>query len=122
LANAKDREADAIEEEPRMPSLPLESLLNADFLERVAAGLDALGFVSDEHNLVAGNETLVLYCKEIESALRDAGRDYTLWTGFTMPDPAGYAYYIYDSERFADADRAKQAVCRWLGTRTERDI
>ncbi len=97
-----------------MVAQPLDSILTGAFLNLVAEELAARGFVSDEHDFAPYRETISTHFDAIESALRERGVEVSLLPGFINHDQAGYAYFIYDADRFCDAFSAGRAVSAWL--------
>ena len=100
-----------------MVAQPVEDFLTAAFVAQAATTLAASGFVTDEHDFAPYRETVSEHVDAIEQALRDAGHLYALLPGFVEHPKAGYAYFIYDAERFADRDAANGAVLAWLDER-----
>lgn len=58
-------------------------------------------------------ETVSIHVESIQNALQDRGFDIDLSAGFVKCKET-YAYFIYDTDRFADFTAAKAAVSRWL--------
>jgi hypothetical protein len=91
------------------------SFLNAGFLRKAGRELEKIGFVSDEHDFAPYGEALSEHYKEIEHELRKIGFAGHLMPGFIANHPAaGYAYYVYDANRFHHRAEAEAAVSRWL--------
>lgn len=104
-----------------MVSQPLSDFMTDRFVKDVANTLSELGFVSDEHEFAPYRETMNTHAAEIELALKKAGYEFSLLSGFTMHSDAGYAYYIYDRENFEDPAEAAEAVVRWLDGRYHKN-
>ncbi|WP_420722499.1 hypothetical protein [Hwanghaeella sp. LZ110] len=103
-----------------MVTEPIEDYLTEVFIEQVNSALGMNGFVSDEHDFAPYRETVARHYKIIERALGEAGFKYTLNSGFVSGHPkAGYAYFIYDMDRFASTFEADAAVVAWLDTKYE---
>lgn len=97
-----------------MTAQPLEEFLNNEFLEKTAAEIGDLGFLTDEHDFAPYRETLSVHLESIETALKEIGLEVELLPGFVKHKAAGFAYFIYDSSRFEDSASASEAVLRWL--------
>lgn len=100
-----------------MVAQPLKDFLTPAFVKAMAKELAASGFVSDEHEFAPYRETISEHFGEIEKALRKAGHAVSLLPGFLKHPDAGYAYYVYDTDRLRDSEAAKQAVTAWLDAR-----
>lgn len=100
-----------------MVAQPLKDFLNPAFVKATAKELAATGFVSDEHDFAPYRETLNTHFAEIEKALRKAGHPVSLLYGFVKHSEAGYAFFIYDTDRFPDPKAAERAVTAWLDKR-----
>lgn len=100
-----------------MPAQPPEEFLNDEFVIETARTLDEVGFVADEHEFAPYRETVCEQVGPIRDALEDAGHEFALAPGFIKHPKAGFAYFIYDTERFADHDEAASAVTTWLDDR-----
>jgi hypothetical protein len=95
-----------------------ENFLNPGFLKKAKKELEKIGFISDEHDFAPYREALKEHCEEMERALRGIGFTGHLAPGFIANHPgAGYAYYVYDMNRFPDRREAEAAVSRWLDSR-----
>lgn len=95
----------------------LDSFLNEEFLDQASDALAADGFISDEHDFAPYRETVSTHVRSIQKALHERGFDIELGTGFVKHNVAGYAYFIYDTDRFPDLDAALVAVHRWLSSK-----
>jgi hypothetical protein len=92
-----------------------ESFLSPAFLRKARKELEKIGFISDEHDFAPYGEVLSEHFREIERELRKVGFGGHLAPGFITNHPtAGYAYYVYDTNRFRDRSEAQAAVSRWL--------
>jgi len=100
-----------------MVAQPIEDFLSAEFVAQAAATLAACGFVTDEHDFAPYRETVSERVAAIQQALLDAGHTYELSPGFVEHPEAGYAYFIYDTDRFTDRAAAHSAVLAWLDER-----
>ncbi len=94
-----------------------DEFLNNEFLDAAAKELSLSGFVSDEHEFAPYRETISEHVHIIEAALNNKGNNYKLSEGYLNHPDAGYAYFIYDTEKFYDIDAAKRAVMSWLDNR-----
>lgn len=101
-----------------MTAQPLSSFMTTDFIELTAETLLDVGFVSDEHEFAPYRETVVYHSAAINKELRKNGYEFNLMSGF-VKHAATYAYYIYDKDKFKDADAAEQAVMNWLDERED---
>lgn len=97
-----------------MVAQPLNDFMTPEFIEITGNTLLEIGFVSDEHDFAPYRETLTVHVSEIEKALKNNGYDLNLSGGFIKHHEAGYAYYIYDSEKFSSITEADEAVTAWL--------
>lgn len=97
-----------------MTAQPKETVLKREFLEKAADALEEEGFVTDEHDFAPYRETIAEYYRDIQSALAERGYHFELLPGFVQHRQAGYAYFIYDSHRFATLTDAQHAVSAWL--------
>ncbi len=97
-----------------MVAQPFSEFMTPEFIERTAKTLSDIGFVSDEHEFAPYRETLSEHVSKIEKALKKEGYDFTLSSGFITHPGAGYAYYIYDYDRFKSTGDAGKAVAAWL--------
>ncbi|MFC0717089.1 hypothetical protein [Luteimonas padinae] len=79
--------------------------------------LKKVGFVCDEHDFAPYRETISHHVGRIEDALKKRGFSGALSPGFVNHPEAGYAYYVYDTTKFADQKAADAAVQKWLTTR-----
>lgn len=100
-----------------MVAQPIEDFLNPTFVEQTANELAQSGFLTDEHSFAPYRETIGTHWKAIESALHEAGHPVELMAGFLKHPAAGFAYYIYDKNRFRDGNMAERAVTAWLDAR-----
>lgn len=97
-----------------MVAQPLKDFLTPEFIERTAKTLLDVGFVSDEHEFAPYRETLNVHVSEIQKSLHEMGYDLTLSSGYINHPEAGYAYYIYDYNKFDNLNEASEAVSTWL--------
>ena len=106
------------------PAAPaLADFLNPGFLRKARKELERTGFVSDEHDFAPYGESLKDHCKEIERELRRLGFPGHLTPGVIKNHPtAGYAYYVYDSNRFHDRREAEAEISRWLYRRYRDEL
>ena len=100
-----------------MVAQPLDEFMTAPFLEKTADTLTELGFVADEHEFAPYRETISTHFTAIEQALAARGRPVSLLPGFVEHTRAGYAYFVYDADRFVDSNTANTAVSAWLDQR-----
>lgn len=100
-----------------MVAQPLSEFLNDAFIIAAAKELGEQGFISDEHDFAPYRETMNEHVEAIEAALRKAGHDFKLEPGFVTHPQAGFAYFIFDMQKFRQADAAKEAVTNWLDQR-----
>lgn len=100
-----------------MTAEPVASVLTDDFLTAARQALDAEGFVSDEHAFAPYRETVSTHVGAIQQALVARGFRGQLMPGYVNHPQAGYAYFIYDADRFASSQEANQAVHAWLSQR-----
>ena len=96
-----------------MVAQPVSDFLTEAFVTRANEALMKLGFVTDEHSFAPYRETMNEHVGAIADALARAGHSRRLGAGYVEHRQAGYAYFIYDEERF-DARQAQEAVRRWL--------
>lgn len=97
-----------------MVAQPLDEFLTPEFLEQAAAALRKDGFISDEHAFAPYRETVSTHVEAIQRALADHGERFDLLPSFVKHPQAGYAYFIYDENRFPNGEQAAYAVGRWL--------
>ena len=100
-----------------MVAQPLDEFMTESFLEETADTLTELGFVADEHEFAPYRETISTHVIDIEQALAARGHLFKLLPGFIEHTKAGYAYFIYDVDRFDKRDTANSAVSNWLDRR-----
>lgn len=100
-----------------MPAEPLEDFLDDAFVQQTASTLRDLGFVADEHEFAPYRETLSEQVEGIAEALAEAGYDFSLRSGFVKHPSAGFAYFIFDEDRYEDHGNAAAAVSAWLDER-----
>lgn len=99
-----------------MIAQPPSEFLTPDFIAAAANELAKCGFISDEHDFAPYRETIATHVTDIEAALREAGHDFRLVAGFLKHPQAGFAYYIFDTNKLGE-DTAKKAVTNWLNQR-----
>lgn len=89
-----------------MVAQPIHEFMSATFLKKACGALKELGFLSDEHEFAPYRETLNTYFVEIGQALAAQGCPIQILPGFLEHSRAGYAYFIYDSDHFANSIEA----------------
>lgn len=92
-----------------------KQFLDHTFLQKAKKELHRSAFISDEHDFAPYRDALLEHCHQIERELRKIGFAGHLAPGRITNHPtAGYAYYVYDTNRFRDRREAESAVSRWL--------
>lgn len=104
-----------------MVTQPLDEFLTPEFLAQAASALQGEGFISDEHAFAPYRETISTHVEAIQAALANAGHHFGLLPGYVNHSQAGYAYFIYDADRFANGREAGRAVGRWLDRKYRAD-
>lgn len=97
-----------------MTHQPIATVLTVDFLTATLTELIATGFVTDEHSFAPYRETINVHFLAIQDALEQKGFEGSLLPGYLNHPQAGYAYYIYDTEKFANRQAAEKAINLWL--------
>ncbi len=102
-----------------MVAQPLDEFLTEDFLAATEEALRRDGFVSDEHEFAPYRETISEHWIAIAEALRRRGGAFDIQPGFVKHSQAGYAYFVFDQDRFVDREAADEAVTQWLDEKYE---
>ncbi|MBB4768173.1 MULTISPECIES: hypothetical protein [Xanthomonas] len=100
-----------------MAHQPIDTVLTADFLAATLRELAETGFVTDEHSFAPYRETINVHFSAIQDALEQEGFEGSLLPGYLNHPQAGYAYYIYDTEKFTSRQDAEKAINLWLTSR-----
>ncbi|MEO8713392.1 MAG: hypothetical protein ABI369_00110 [Acetobacteraceae bacterium] len=98
-----------------MVSQTVERVRDPAFLDSALEELRRSGFVTDEHDFAPYREAISTFAPEIEARLLERGTDIPLESGMIKNHPkAGYAYYIFDRNRFHSRADAERAISAWL--------
>ncbi|MCW2003090.1 hypothetical protein FHY30_001845 [Xanthomonas arboricola] len=100
-----------------MTHQPIETVLTADFLTAALIELTETGFITDEHSFTPYRETINVHFSAIQDALEQRGFKSNLLPGYLNHPKAGYAYYVYDAEKFRTRQAAEIAINLWLTKR-----